>query len=412
MGRAGLAGVMDRAGAAGSGHSGGRAVDFTSALFLGMVHPSGELRPWRRLTTGAPAVLGVPAAAVRVARDLAGLTGGEAAVLARSTLHGLLDAVPCAAGRTGRVLLDSGVYPVARWAAAGAGCPVDTFAHHDPASLAVAVARHPRHRPVVLADGLCVACGPVPLAAYLRVLRPYDGLVILDDTQALGLLGTRQSGPPRDVHRPGNGPVDGDAASGTDHGWDETGLRRAPYGLGGGGSLRWHGVDPARVLVVASLAKAFGAPVAAVVGPGELIAAVARSGPAQVHTSPPSSADLRAAEHALDRNDAVGDRLRVRLAGLVGRFRHRVRAAGLPLGAGPLPIQRVPLGAAGPGVHRRLGEAGVRAVLARVGGHREVAVTFAVTARHRPADIDVAARALVDAVRAEARARAADRGSR
>ncbi|MGY0231802.1 aminotransferase class I/II-fold pyridoxal phosphate-dependent enzyme [Longispora urticae] len=345
--------------------------DFTSALFLGLTHPPGDLRPWRRLTTGVPAVLGVPRAAVTVARRIAALTGGEAAVLARSTLHGLLDAVPCAAGRTGYVLLDSGTYPVARWAAAGAGCPVGTFSHHDPAALAAAVARHPGRRPVVLADGLCVACGPVPLAAYLRILRPYGGLVVLDDTQAMGLLGTRAPDT-RDV-----------------------------YGRGGGGSLRWHGVDPARVLVVASLAKAFGAPLAVVVGPGELIGALARSGQARAHTSPPSCADVRAAGHALDVNAADGDRLRRRLAGLVGRFRHRVRAAGLPLGAGQLPVQRVPLGVAGPAVRRRLAGAGVRTVLARVGGHPEVAVTFAVSTRHRARDIDAAAEALAEAVRVE-----------
>ena len=35
----------------------GTVLDFTSALYLGLQHPSRSLRPWRQFTTGAPAAL-------------------------------------------------------------------------------------------------------------------------------------------------------------------------------------------------------------------------------------------------------------------------------------------------------------------------------------------------------------------
>ena len=55
---------------------------------------------------------------------------------------------------------------------------------------------------------------------------------MLDDTQALGILG--------------EGPT-----------------KSNPYGIGGGGSLRWHDVFGPHIIVGSSLAKGFGAPLAA-----------------------------------------------------------------------------------------------------------------------------------------------------
>ena len=46
--------------------------DFTSALYLGMHHPSRSLRGWDRLTTGVPAALGEPPRAARLASRAAG----------------------------------------------------------------------------------------------------------------------------------------------------------------------------------------------------------------------------------------------------------------------------------------------------------------------------------------------------
>jgi 8-amino-7-oxononanoate synthase len=62
-------------------------LNFTSALYLGLRHPSWSLRPWAQLTTGAPAALAPPPGARMVADMLAALQGCERAALAPSTLH-------------------------------------------------------------------------------------------------------------------------------------------------------------------------------------------------------------------------------------------------------------------------------------------------------------------------------------
>jgi 8-amino-7-oxononanoate synthase len=62
-------------------------LDFTSALYLGMHHTTGALRPWRSLTTGRPAALAEPPGAAAVVNHLADLVGCERATLLPSTLH-------------------------------------------------------------------------------------------------------------------------------------------------------------------------------------------------------------------------------------------------------------------------------------------------------------------------------------
>ena len=62
-------------------------LDFTSALYLGLRHPSRSLRAWPALTAGQPAALESPARRFGVARQLAALQGCERATLLPSTLH-------------------------------------------------------------------------------------------------------------------------------------------------------------------------------------------------------------------------------------------------------------------------------------------------------------------------------------
>src|SRR5262249_40201328 len=132
-------------------------------------------------------------------------------------------------------------------------------------------------RPIVVADGVCPTCGDAaPLAAYLDVTERHGGIVLLDDTQALGVLGR-----------------------GAD--------RRRPFGEGGGGSLQHCGVSSPRVVLVASLAKALGVPVAVVSGARPFIERLNEMGEARVHCSPPSMADIRAGEHAIAVNEERGE---------------------------------------------------------------------------------------------------------
>ena len=86
---------------------------------------------------------------------------------------------------------------------------------------------------------------------------------MIDDTQALGILG----------HSPGGS---------------------RPYGEGGGGMARWSNISGPHLVVVASLAKAFGAPLAALSGSEAFVGHFEERSETRVHCSPPSLAAIHA----------------------------------------------------------------------------------------------------------------------
>lgn len=349
-------------------------LDFTSVLYLGLRHPAGALRPWARLTTGVPAATAEPPGAAAVARDVAALQGCRRGSLAPSTLHLFWDLFGLLGEGRPAAFMDEGLYPVGRWGverAAGRGVPVWPFRHHDPAALRRRVGRAPgRRRPIVVADGLCPSCGrPAPIADYLEIARARDGLLILDDTQALGLLG----------HTPG---------------------RSDPYGRGGGGSLRHRGAAGPGVILVSSMAKGFGVPAAVISGDDAVIGDYEARSEVRVHGSPPSAAVIAAARHALEWNARRGDADRRRLARLVGRFRRRLADAGLRAAEGLFPVQtlRMPTAVDAVGLPARLLRLGVRTVLGRGRRPGDARIRLVITARHRGPDIDRAVDALAMAV--------------
>jgi 8-amino-7-oxononanoate synthase len=347
-------------------------LDFTSSLYLGFWHESQALPPWPRLTTGAPAALVPPARAAGVAARLALLQGCERATLAVSTLHLFWDLFGLLTRSRIAVYVDSGAYPIGRWAlvqAAARGTPVYRFPHCDVAALHALVERTPDRRPIVLADGLCICCGAVtPLVAYREIIEPYDGLLVVDDTQALGLLG-------RDP------------------------AREAPYGVGGGGLAQYSRVPGKNVVLVCSLAKSFGVPIAVLSGSRALVERFEATSQTRVHCSPPSAAHLRAADHALELNETVGDTARRRLVQRVGFFREQLAGIGLRASGGLLPNQSLPpLPAdAAAGLYRRLLDAGVRTALLS-GEQGTGRLRFILTARHRLDAIQQAVRVLADLV--------------
>lgn len=356
-------------------------LDFTSALYLGFQHPARALRPWARLSAGAPAALTAPSGSAGIARRLAALQGCGAATLAASTLHVFWDLFPILGGEGGVAIhVDAEAYPIARWGAERSGCrgvPVLGFSHYDADDLerSARVAGRRGLRPLVVTDGVCPSCGRVaPLGAYLAVARRLGGRVVVDDTQGLGVLGARP------------GPA-------------------APYGLGGGGAARWCDVAGPELLVAASLAKGFGVPLAALAGAGEVIERFeARSG-TRSHSSPPSVAALRAAERALALNHLGGDRLRSRLARLVHHFRARLADLGLRAHGGLFPVQTLAQPRAlDPAVlHQLLLERGVRTVLHRLRPPAGPRLSLLITARHDVAEIDAAVDALAAATAVPAR---------
>ena len=357
-------------------------LDFTSVLYLGLRHPSAVLRPWARLTTGVPAAISEPPGAAAAARDLAALQGCRRGSLAPSTLHLFWDLFGLLADGRPSIFLDEGLYPVGCWGverAMGRGVPARPFRHHDPGALLRRMEQTPgRRQPIVVADGFCPDCGePAPIADYLEIARARDGLLILDDTQALGLLG----------HSPG---------------------RDAPYGRGGGGSLRHDGAAGPDVILISSMAKGFGVPAAVISGPAAVIDDFEARGKTRVHSSPPSAAVIAAARHALEWNRRRGDAARRRLARLVIRFHRQLSDAGLHADGGLFPVQslRPPPGVDAVELHDRLLRLGVRTVLGRGRRGDGPRVRFVINARHCEPEIDRAVDALTMAVdRSFARAR-------
>jgi len=350
-------------------------LDFTSALYLGLRHPSAALTPWPALSSGRPAALAEASGADVVAQEFAKLAGCESGLLLPSTLHLFFDLFATLPPRS-TYFVDAGSYPVARWGverAAARGTGMRTFRHYDADALAQMLSREARagFRPVAVVDGYCPGCGvPAPVNDLLAALRRYDGLLVIDDTQAFGILGER----PRS---------------------SETQLRASEYGSGGGGVLRHSRAGGPDVLLAASLAKGFGAPVALLAGSASRMARFSRSSLTRVHCSPPSVAVVRAAERACEVNAQRGDALRRRLARLVQRFRDRVADTCAIAHAGIFPMLTLGCeaarGANAVVLHRRLAQSGIRSVLH---GGREPRASFLFTAAHDESAVDSAADAL------------------
>jgi 8-amino-7-oxononanoate synthase len=342
--------------------------DFTSSLYLGLEHPSSSVAPWRRLTTGAPAALVESEPAVALAEALAALVGGEQAVLMPSTLHVFVDLL--ASGLPDAALFwDRALYPVAAWGvelAAARGVPTARLPHLAEEVDEAWLARRTPHgrRPVIVTDGFCTGCGrAAPLRRLVEAVERLGGLVVIDDTQALGLFGRGASA-------------------------------AAPFGVGGGGSLRRQALEGAPVIVGASMAKAFGVPVAVAVGPASLISAFVRRSQMRVHTSPPSTPLIHAAHAALAHAARQGDDLRVRLANHITAFRRGMAEIGLEPQGGLFPAQSLRLRGSDPDaddetmrVHERLSCMGVGSVITRAGCRRRRVLTFLIRANHRRVQI-------------------------
>ena len=338
-----------------------------------MRHASASLHPWARLTTGVPAALAAPPAAAALAHELAVLQGCERATLAPSTLHLFWDLFGLLGGSSTAIYMDAGLYAVARWGverAAMRGATATTFPHHDATSLRTLLRRgRTRARPVIVTDGFCPGCGrPAPLADYLELARKFGGQLIMDDTQAIGIFG--------------RAPREG-----------------APYGSGGGGLLRRFDAAGPNVLVVSSLAKGFGVPVAALAGSNTAVRDFEMRSETRVHCSPPSVAVLSALSNALAVNRQRGDALRLRLAQLVRYFRASLRGLGITADGGLFPVQTLACLPAGPAeeLHESLEECGVRAVLSSDRCRGGARLTFILNALHTTDMIDRAAHALAAA---------------
>lgn len=103
-------------------------------------------------------------------------------------------AVQGLAGQITHIFIDEKAHMSLTDAAHFAHCPIEKFAHRDPADLAQKISK--AQAPAILTDGMFSNDGSVaPLADYLRLL-PERGWIIVDDAHAAGVLGDHGRGSP------------------------------------------------------------------------------------------------------------------------------------------------------------------------------------------------------------------------
>ncbi|WP_256081078.1 aminotransferase class I/II-fold pyridoxal phosphate-dependent enzyme [Massilia sp. YIM B04103] len=299
------------------------------------------------------------AGARQLAGEMATLMGLVAAVLLPSTLHLFWDLFGMLGKRGIAVLVDGATYPVARWGVERARClgaPVHIFPH-GAAQVAAQAASYWRNMgrfPVLLADGVTPGRDrPPPLQQYAEIARRYDGLLVLDDTQAVGILG--------------------------------------PHG---GGSYLAHGLRGAPVIVGASLAKGFGVPLAVLAGERSSIVDFLNRSETRTHSSGVCAAVLAAGGRAMAINRQAGHALRHQLACRVSELRGALKDAGFRSHGGQFPVQvvRLPAAVDGRRFQQLLERAGVSVLLQT--SQAGYALAFVVRADMQPGDGILAARAL------------------
>ncbi len=275
-----------------------RGIDFTSALYLGLHHPSRQLGEWHSLTTGKPAFLYEPEEASEIGKRFGRLQGLATGLISKSSLHLFTDIFKLFDPQKTCIFYDSDIYSVALTGIQLAGMQtyrIIPFSHHCTKTLQVNIQRYcsQGQQALIVTDGYCMKCRKAPpLRHYHQIISQLNGFLIIDDTQSIGLLGTNASGNP-------------------------------PFGKKGGGILKWLNIRSERIITISSLAKAFGVPLAILGGSEKMIQQFQYKSSTRLHNSPPSRVDVLAAWHAYHLNQTVGDRLREKLLKNIRFFQKR-----------------------------------------------------------------------------------------
>ena len=155
------------------------------------------------------------------------------------------------------------------------------------------------------------------------------------------------------------------------------------------------------MVIGASLAKGFGAPVAVLAGSAALINRFEQCSGTRVHASPPSAAVIQAAARALSLNATQGDERRRRLAALVRDFQRRIGATGVAVPQSLFPVQGLvaPRGADPGRLQRCLATQGVEIAVVQGCDGWQDRLAFVLGLRHTPADLVRAAAALARALK-------------
>lgn len=349
--------------------------DFSSAHYLGMRHSSRELPDWEQLGSGIPAALDdeqEAALAKNIAQRVAAMQGVEAGVVAPSTLHLFYDLYGYLATQQVALFMDEKIYTVARYGVEQAqlrSVPIIQFRHQDVADLERKLRQHSSARtPIILSDGWCPQCArAAPLQHYLRLVQSYNGWIVVDDTQSLGILG-----------------------------WSPN--KAQPYGYDGGGLLPHVGIRHAQIISIASLAKGFAVPLACLSSSSSFIQQFKKYSKTRVHSSPPSFAVLHGAAHALERNRREGNALRQQLLHRVRYMKSRLAKSNIYTVGGDFPVQSFSCADSRELtlLQHYLRECGIRSI--GVAPHRNTrpALCCIIRATHSIQDIDALTDALIE----------------
>lgn len=242
------------------------------------------------------------------------------------------------------------------------GKPVTPFAHLDAGDLkrTLKKALKPRQIPLVITDGIFPVTGTMaPLADYAEVLANYRGLLCVDDSHGVGVVGLR-----------------------------------------GRGSLEHWGLAGGTCYFAGTLSKAFGGFGGIIPGDAVLMEKIARNVRVPVGASPPPIPAAAASEAGI-RILTEHPELRERLRANTARLRAGLRGLGFPVEDSPVPIVAVrPLaGMELAKVQRELQEQGILVKYVPPGGYSDAppdgALRIAVFSEHTPDQID----RLIDALR-------------
>lgn len=290
-------------------------IDFTSALYLGLQHQSNSLPPWQSLTTGVPAALYEPHQNHQLAMHIAQMQGIGAGVVAPSTLHVYMDLFHLLSSLNVALFIDEKIYPVSLYGIQQLlikNIPVHYFSHQNAPHLSYLISKHAytKKLPIVLTDGWCPQCGkPAPVKDYQQLIKLYGGQLIIDDTQAFGILGKR--------------------------------ISEGFYGTGGGGILQWCNAGADNTITIVSLAKAFGVPMAVISGRKTFLKAFVHNSETRVSSSPVSNAHIAAGLQAVGINQILGNEKRKQLYHNVCHLKKTLKHAGFYLKGSYFPVQTV-----------------------------------------------------------------------
>ncbi len=292
-------------------------IDFTSSLYLGFKHPSWEIGSWNSITTGKPAALFERPIDKMVGHSWSRLQGFEAGVISKSTQLLFWDVINLLSQKR-RILIykDLSIYPVVKAGLASAahnGAHIYSFKPGDLRGLKNLIRSTLKvgFQPVILSEGWLVEKGCVaPLNGYYYLVRTYGGYLVVDDTQALGVLGKNPS-------------------------------RSNPYGHFGGGTFQYLGMkcSAERIISISSMAKGFGVPVAIMSSNYNWIKAFLRLSQTRVHNSSPGAAEVLAAQNARKQNRAMGESRRRHLLKNIFYFKETLRETSVDLEEHFFPVQ-------------------------------------------------------------------------